>query len=312
MIGFTRASFSLGVPIDRAAGTLTVRRGAEGVVSGELVLEAFRAERVPMTRGSASFVWRPGIGRLDVPVLSAACAGGTVRGQARLAPSVGVAGGEEYLLDVRCADVPLAWVIERPEEGAGSLEGYSERGLIAGRLTVRGGLGDSGERRVGRGTFTITGGEVLRLPLMTPVFELVNLQPPVGEELDDAAIEFGITGDRLVFDRLFVQSGSIVMSASGEADLGAGTLDLAVRSSGRKRLPVVSDLMDALRHELVVTRITGAIGNPEYSLVQLPNAGRVLLGVLAPGAGGRADREAAPARPAMAEHVLSTLEPIDE
>lgn len=312
VIGFTKASFELGAPVDRASGRLTLRRDGEGGQVGELELESFRAATVPMRAGRASLVWDDDAGVVDVPSLTAECAGGVIRGRARLSPAEGLGDEREFLVDVRCADVPLAWIVERPEGEPKPEDNLPERGLIGGQLRVRGIVGGDGSRRVGRGIFTINGGEVLRLPLLTPVFELMNLQPPRGERLNDAAIEFGVAGDVLIFDRLYVQSDSLVVSASGEARLDDGTLDLAVRTRGRTRVPLVSDLIDAFKDELLGARISGPIRSPEYELVQLPNAGRVLLGVLAPGAGGRVDRAAPPERPELADHVPSTLEPLDE
>jgi len=325
VIGFLGASCRIGAPIEDADGTLTLTRSGTGdgdsPLTGLLRLDRFEAASVPMTAGRATLEWDGAAGRLDVPEFSASCAGGVIRGRARVAP-----GGEpgslarpaEFLVDARCAGVPLAWIIDRPEgpasassAGAGG-DDLARRGLITGRLTVRGGVGEGGPPRVGRGEFRITGGEVVRLPLLTPVYELINLQPPVGEELGDAAIEFGLTGDRLVFDRLFVRSASIVMEAAGGADLAGRTLDLAVRTRGRVRVPILSDLINALRDELIGVRITGPIGEPRYEVVQLPVTGRVLLGAIAPGAGGSAPPAPPPARPPVTEHVLSTLEPIDE
>ncbi len=312
VIGFTRASFDLGAPVDRASGRLTLRGDGEGGRVGELELESFRAATVPMRAGHASLVWDDDAGVVDIPTLTAECAGGVIRGRARLSPSEGLGDEREFLVDVRCADVPLAWIVERPEGEPRPEDSLASRGLIGGQLRVRGIVGGDGSRRVGRGIFTISGGEVVRLPLLTPVFELMNLLPPRGERLTDAAIEFGVAGDLLIFDRLYVQSDSLVVSASGEARLSDGTLDLAVRTRGRTRVPLVSDLIDAFRDQLLGARISGPIRSPEYELVRLPNAGRVLLGVLAPGAGGRVDRAAPPERPELADHVPSTLEPLDE
>jgi len=312
VIGFREASFTLGAPVDRATGRLTLRQDDEGRRVGELDLETFRAATVPMARGRARLEWSEDQRTVHVPYLEAECAGGVIRGQARLAPTDGHGTEREYLVDVRCADVPLAWIVERPEGEARPEASLPARGLIGGQLRVRGIVGGDGSRRVGRGFFTINGGEVVRLPLLTPVFELMNLQPPVGERLTDAAIEFGLAGDRLIFDRLYVQSDSLVVSAAGEARLDTGTLDLAVRTHGRARIWLLSDLIDAFKDQLLGARITGPIREPEYELVQLPNAGRVLLGAIAPGAGGRVDKAAPPARPALADHVPSTLEPIDE
>lgn len=312
VVGFTRARFSLGARVEDAAGSLTIRYDKEGERVGDLELETFRAESIPMRRGRARLGWSDDGASVRVPEFSAECAGGVIRGSARLAPTVGFGAKREYFVDVRCAGVPLAWIVERPEGEARPEDGLSERGLIGGRLRVRGIVGGDGSGRVGRGSFTISGGEILRLPLLTQVFEILNFQPPVGERLEDAAIEFGLAGDRLIFDRLFVQSDSLVVWATGEARLDDGTLDLAVRTRGRVRIPLLSDLYDAFKDELLGARIRGPIGAPEYELEQFPNAGRVLLGVVAPGAGGRVDRAAPPPRPPLAEHVLSTLEPIDE
>jgi hypothetical protein len=266
-----------------------------------------------MQRGAATLVWNGERETLDVPEIEAICGGGAIRGRARLAPVDGLTPTSEYLLDLRCSGVPLAWFIERPENpGEASPDELAQRGLIGGRLTVRGGLGEGSPERVGRGAFAIRGGQILRLPLLTPALELLNLQPPVGEQLDDAAIEFGLIGDRLVFDRLYVQSKSIVVRAEGEANLADRSIDLWVRSRGRQVVPVLSELVNALRDEFVATRVTGPITDPSYEAVQLPNTRRLLLGAVAPGAGGESTPTPAPERPAMVESVPLRPEPTNE
>lgn len=308
---FEDAGFEIGVPIDGADGRLELERDpGSGLVHGVLTLDVLRAARIPMTAGVAELTWDPGARTLTLPQLRARCRGGAVSGRARLAPAEGSQGQRAYFVDARAADVPLAWVLAHTAgDGAGAED---ERGLIAGRLTLRGELGPRAGPRRGRGTFTVSRGEVVRFPLLTPALELVNLQAPVGEELDDAAIEFSLLGPRLTFDRLSVQSRSIVMSATGWADVTDGSLEIEIRSRGRRRWPVVSDLIDAFRHELVRTRVTGTLADPRYELMQLPNAGRVLLGVAFPGAGGRGAPEGPPPAPPRIKHVFSVLEPIDE
>lgn len=308
-----RAAMELGVPITGADGALELSMGPgpDGEITGTFTLDSFLAASIPMHDAKAEVRWTPATRTLWVPTLEADCAGGVIRGQARLAPADGLSRGPEYFLDLRCVGVPLAWIVAAPGEREGNPD-LDERGLISGRLTLRGSASDTDLPRLGRGEFAIRGGEVLRFPLLTPALELLNLQPPVGEELDDAAVEFGIDGSRLVFDRLFVQSRSIVVNASGEADLSDRSLNLAVKSRGRRSIPILSDLMNALRDELVAARVTGTIESPSYALTQLPNAGRVLLGAVAPGAGGRTAPKPPPARPPMVQQVLSELEPIDE
>jgi hypothetical protein len=317
-VAFTGAAMELGVPIGEASGELTLERESETApLSGELRLESFTAASAPMRDGRASLEWTPETSTLEIPAISAVCGTGAIRGRGRLAPTSGVVdglgGGDEFLLDLRCADVPLVWFIDRPDDPwATPAEELASRGLIAGRFSVRAGVGEAPAPRVGRGEFAIRGGEVLRLPLLTPALELLNLQPPVGERLDEAAIEFGLVEDRLIFDRLFVRSSSIIVDAAGSADLGDRTLDLQVTSRGRRTIPFISDVVNALRDELAAARVTGPIASPRYEVVQLPNARRVLLGALAPGAGGSAAPTAPPARPPVVESVPLRLEPIDE
>ncbi len=313
-VGFEDASLEIGVPIEGAAGELTLSRaGEDSPIEGELRLDVFEAAGAPMERGAATIIWNGESGTLGIPSIEAICGGGAIRGRGRLAPGEGFLPTSEYLLDLRCSGVPLAWFIARPDNAAdASHDELARRGLIGGRLTVRGGFGENAPERVGRGTFAIRGGEVLRLPLLTPALELLNLQPPVGEQLDDAAIEFGLIGDRLVFDRLFVQSKSIIVRAEGEANLADRSIELWVRSRGRRVVPVLSELVNALRDELVATRVSGPIADPSYEAVQLPNTRRLLLGAFAPGAAGESTPTPAPERPAMVDSVPLRPEPINE
>src|SRR5690606_33315654 len=70
-------------------------------------------------------------------------------------------------------------------------------------------------------------------------------------------------------------------------------LDLRVTSRGVRRAPILSDLVEAFRNELIVSRVTGTLADPEFTVETLPSTRRFLDSIF-----GRPNDRPPPARPA--------------
>lgn len=297
---------------------LTVSRaaGAAGAdVRIELSADQLRVAGAMMTDGRAVVV-ADAAGVVRAPEFGATLYGGRIVGQAeaRFEPDEGTSFGPGAFItvvpprrggvfgvSVQAVGVDLAKAIadltDRPAPDRGHDD---DRSLVefdvslTGETSRTGGLPSS---LGGRGRVRVRGGEIVSLPLALPVIELSNLQAPMGDAIEYADADFYIEGTRCVFDKLVARSGSIEIRGEGSAGLPDLSLDLRLRTSGLVRLPFISDVVDAVKNELLTIRVTGTLRRPEFGTVQMPATRGLVRDLLRPAEPRR------PVRPVASESV---------
>ncbi len=168
------------------------------------------------------------------------------------------------------ADLGSRWGAE-PEVARGTAR-------LDASLSVAGSLADS-SMRFGRGHLRVHGGEVLRLPLLTRLVEASNLRLPSGDALNAAEARFFLDGDLVRFEELSVASDNIRISGEGAMRYPSLDLDLTFNSRGTTRVPLFSDLFEALRNEMATLRVTGPLSAPSVGVEQLVGTRRILGGL---------------------------------
>ncbi|MEM7755470.1 MAG: hypothetical protein AAF297_07515 [Planctomycetota bacterium] len=316
---FAGASLELGLPVSYADGDARFEfwsrpgpdpdalptadeRGWSIAVSGE---RAF-VSGMEIT-GVQARVLGEGPGVVLVPEVSGNVHGGRVSGSARLDPQPGfdlstpelnaakaapMYTGEARFADVRLAPLladlslgarpdpeALASSIAADRTGPASREPDGSRGVLDADLTVTGIVGDPRGIR-GRGRVRASGGPVLALPVLTPLIEFSNLQLPIGENLDLAESSFFIRDERMIFESISVLSESIEILGFGSMHWPTADVDLRFRSEAVRRIPLVSSLIEAVRDELITTRLTGPVGELSVSADALLATRRALGSVL--------------------------------
>ena len=263
-------------------------------------------------------------GSLVVPELTGDCHGGRLVGSVRLgsAPTGALEerpwDGTPYWADIRLAGVRAAPFIAdlrasaiestKPVQNmavfattplpggvnAGStLAVWSEaadhsRGVLDASLTLSGDTGSSASR-LGTGEVRVAGGPLVTMPLVFTLIELSNLTLPVGDRLDTALAQFSIDGDRVVFEQLSARSSTVELFGYGTMDWPTKELDLRLHSRAVNGIPLISDIIENIRDEIVTARITGPLGDVKVKTEQFSAARRVLTALLGGGA-GEADR----------------------
>jgi hypothetical protein len=128
------------------------------------------------------------------------------------------------------------------------------------------------------------GTEILRLPGVTTIVQLSNLQLPTNEPLDFGYADAFIRGSTLHLRDVSLESGHRQGMSSptdrrggsnAVAVIGAGTvtwpdldLDLRFTASLLGRRPFWTQLVDAVRNEIALVRVRGTVAEPEISLQQ--------------------------------------------
>lgn len=266
-----------------------------------LRFDSARVQRVRLGGGNARLVLVD-VDTLVVPSFEAEAYSGRVFGVAKLDGLANALGGSAgpaapaYELDASLSGVSfdaLRHDLRVGDEDDGApLTDEGQGGLVDASIAVAGVVGRPNER-VGRGAVRIWGGRVIRLPLAARLIELSNLQLPTGEQIDFANARFYIDGGIIRFEELGASSASVNLDAQGELRWPSLDLDLTVTSRAARRAPILSDLVEAFRNELIVSRVTGPLADPEITVETLPATRRLLDSIF----GARNDRPD-PARPA--------------
>jgi hypothetical protein len=312
-VRFENAALGVGVPIDRCTGALTIHvddRPAPVVPGGPATsfvvgvnADTLRIAGVTARGARCTVTTTERDGEVVVPDLAAEAHGGRVSGRisARSAPAPGgppaadgaAAAPMRYDAEVVLAGVRLAPVLsDLAAQGVTdpgpvgppdpNTEPDPSRGVVDARLKVEGVSGDA-QSRSGDGAIRVVGGDVLRLPLMLPLLQVSNFQAPGRDRLSYLQSDFRIRGDKAVFDHVTLLSRSVAIVGSGTLSLGDYRVDMRFNSKAISRLPVLSDLLEMVRDEIVTTRVTGRLADPSVRAEPFMGTRRMIDAVLNPG-----------------------------
>jgi hypothetical protein len=304
VLSFAGLSADVGVEIEDAEGRVAIRAdldpgGGPALVTMDFDAPVLRAAGLLLAAGKARVEAGGPDGLVRAPRIEGELYGGRVSARAVARAGRGVAGEEggplTYEAGVSFAGVRFADVLaeldrraaERrrltfvgppvPDELRGEFTdlpplppapvGDMTRGKLDAELSLAGVVGD-GESRRGRGSLRISGGDVVRLPLLLQMIELSNLQLPVGESLDFAQSTYYLAGRQVVFDHVAILSRSLSILGYGRMTLPDFDLDLRFNSRATSQIPILSGLFEGLRNELITTTVRGTIDNPEFGAEQ--------------------------------------------
>ena len=314
---FAGGAADLGVGITSAEGeamvAARVEPGRGPDVAAEVRLARFEVVDLTLTRGLVEIVSRPETdsdGRvrtgLEIVAATADCHEGRVWTTARIGPSPGDGRGREFQADVLAAGVLFAPVLAEltrvpdtdaaPESGPSAgraaeagdatwdrpgavvAPGDRTRGRIDAWLSVAGRTGEI-DSRTGRGAVRIANGDVIRLPVVLPLVQMSNLMLPSSDRFDYMQGEFHLRGRVAEFERVAVLSETVSLMGWGTVTLPEMSLDMRFNSRSNKRVPVLSDIFEALRDEIVTTRVQGTVAEPEVRSESLAMT-RTVIGML--------------------------------
>ena len=275
-----------GVSISDAGGTASVhyeqRTGADKPdFSVEMNADFFRVLGVEMTDAHARLEQGESP---DVHLLrrfEAQSNGGRISGYAAFADArrmnLGV-DGRSYEIHTEVSGVRFGPLLAQMKPSGGD-DAPADRGIMDASFSIFGAFADESSRR-GRGTVRVEGGDVLNMPGIVPLLELSNLQPPANEKVDLAFTDFFITGDKLLFEDLYLYSPSIRITGAGQMGWPSTELDLRIETRGMRQIPILSEILTSLREEIVSTRVTGTLYHPQFRYEQLSGARRLFGAVL--------------------------------
>lgn len=290
VLRFADLSFSAGLDIEHVTGSigLSVTDPGDGSPTrfrAKAVAPAMRVLGVNLTNVAAELVSGSAPGEILLNTLSANAHAGRLWGTARIvtpestaAPADAASAGPpapaqpSYSFELMVSGVRLAPVLAdfaaagaAPEGPVGPPDPFSEpdprRGSIDAWVSLSG-VASQPRTRIGRGSIRIADGDVLSLPVILPLIQISNFQLPSRDRLGRVTSTFYIAGNTAFFDDISVNSDSIAILGAGTLNLTDLTLDMSFNSRATRRLPFLSDILEALRNELITTTVTGPVSDP--------------------------------------------------
>ncbi len=300
ILRFAEASLDVGVVIEHAVGEVAFDVDSPRVgpmtLDLELAADALEIGGIEMTNARANIRSGEHSGNIACPYASADCHGGRAWAKglySKLTEQDDAPHG--YEIDVRLDRVRFDDLIQdlsrdssdpRILLAASSLDddapadpvtdqALAGGGLIDASLSLGGVVGDANSR-AGRGAVRVVGRDVIQLPVLFAIVQLSTFQLPTADKLDYLQTQFHILGDRVSFDHVAVLAETLSLLGSGSMSWETKDIDMAFNSKSNRRIPVVSDLFEAVRDELLTTTVGGTVGDPVFGTRQLSGTTRLL------------------------------------
>jgi len=254
-----------GVELAEIDGHFDIRAGntPDGGTSLEVEITATRALAMgrELTDVETHLSMIPGTRRISVPEFRARMYGGVIAGYAE----IGLDADSRYEAAFDLGGVAMEGIISPNPDSTGRQATASGEMYASLRLN---GLRNQPRTRRGRGAIRIVYGRMADMPIALRVLQLLELMPPVSGTLDFADVAFYINGDRLVFEKLFMECPTLQVLGDGEIRIPGFELDLRLRTRGT--VPVIRDIVAAVSDALFEVEVTGPITNPKARLIALP------------------------------------------
>lgn len=279
---YSGVSVETGVKVDQLAGAaqLEITTGPEpqdNSFRATLAADTLRAFGVDMSDARATVQRQTATDPFSVVDAFATAHRGRMIFNALVLPPDGSIPGR-YQVDVQGIDINMDSLLNQvstPDELTPEKEINSDRGRLDLQIAVEGEPGNPDARR-GRGLARLQGGDVLGVPGALSLIRLSNLQLPFGEPLSIAYADFHIVDDTVQVTDLQLASSSLAIVGSGTVALPDLALDLSFYSRGTRRIPIVSDLIEGVRDEIVTAVVRGTLSEPDFTYEQFAGTRKML------------------------------------
>lgn len=235
--------------------------GEEFAIQGDLKWSEARIEGWRISDVTASFSRPVRSGCLRLSQLMAEFYGGRVIADVEIKDSPR---GSEFGLSLTARDVSLGDFLngrlvpgEKP---------VAAKGVVDGSLSLAGRLGDYKSRH-GGGTVLIHHAQMLKLPFILAIMQVVHLAIDDDNAFHDARLSFRVDGDDLLFQEIDLRGKAVSMVGAGRVNTPTEALDLVLLVGSPIKLPrmeVLSELMEGLARELVEVHVEGKLSQPTF------------------------------------------------
>jgi hypothetical protein len=262
------ASWRTGVAFDKASGTVVLRGrfldGDPAELGGDATLGRFRLAGLDARDGFAAIRTDAEKHTISIGDLRAKLGSrGEIAGSVTLDRSRQDESrwSAEFLL--RNADVE-SLTAAAPTKMTGELNAsLSLEGAWAGSESSPSARAAASMLRRGRGEISVVGKDMVSVPMVLGVTQIVSLALPFTGGFDEATASYSLEGDRVSFSEINLQSPEMKIKGAGWLDFDRKQVNLDfVTDSNGKDLPVIGSFLDAARRELFQIKVRGTLSEP--------------------------------------------------
>jgi hypothetical protein len=173
---------------------------------------------------------------------------------------------ERFELRLALSDVQLETFLykgEKPEKEA------EMTGDLTASFNVEGSWAKNGKVR-GRGQIQVRKGNMYELPLALGLLHVTHLSLPTTKSFERADVSYYVKDGKIVFEKIALEAPHMRLAGEGSMLIKNEALDITLTSSNPSGLDLgpVTDMVDAVRDQLVTVRVTGTMDNPKREVRQ--------------------------------------------
>lgn len=254
------ATMQVGVPLSDVRGRLdlsgAVRDGRVSELSGQIDVPTLSMAGRKAQRFSATLSKPRDLPALQISKMQGELAGGSVAGQIDVVyPDDGPS---RYAMSVVLHEADIR-----------ELAGPSEQdvsGRLNASLALEGSWVDIKSRR-GRGDVQVSGKDMYRIPVVLGLLEIANLSLPINSPFSEGSARYGVEGERITLEQIELRSQNMLMQGSGFLDFGTKQVRLKFTTDNPNwpKIPLVGDLIQSARSELLQIHVKGTLTDPKVS-----------------------------------------------
>ena len=276
----TDASMDVGVPVEHLTGSarfgVAVRDGRVSAADGDLDLASLSLADRPVSHLRARVHQAHGSDTLAVSDVQADLAGGRLAGKVDLrfptdptasttAPTTDPASAGGYAVAFAVTDADVATIAGSAVPGDKPIAGK-----LSASLDLQGDWGDPASRN-GRGDVLVEGRQLYQIPLVLGLLEVTDLALPTSAPFNQATARYAVHGRRVTFENLQMRGDGLVMSGAGWLDFASKRvrMNFTTESPRSVRVPVLHDLWQGAKRELLQIQVRGTVQDPKVSAASL-------------------------------------------
>jgi hypothetical protein len=237
--------------------TGTVRQSKLQDLAGSFDVPSLEISGRPTTNLRAEIKKRPGQDAMKLANIQAALVGGQLAGQIDWTyPETGPARYAMALV-LRNADIKTLAGETMPDA----------QGTLSASLSMDGTFNDAKTRR-GGGDVALSGRDLYRFPLILGLLQITSLSLPITSPFDEGTCKYSIDGTRVTFESIELRAKEMMISGNGHLDFDTGRVGMSFTSKNTSnwlKVPVVNDLLQSARNELLTIHVRGTIKEPQVS-----------------------------------------------
>src|SRR5437763_1802415 len=140
------------------------------------------------------------------------------------------------------------------------------RGQMSASLALEGVFDQPASRR-GRGDVLVNGRQLYQIPLVLGLLQITNLALPITSPFSEATCRYTVDGGRVTFETIELRAKQMLMQGSGHLDFDTKRVRMTfvTQNDTWPKLPVIGDLLQGARNELLQIHVRGTITEPQVS-----------------------------------------------